>query len=107
MLNVKKLLTKICKELSIVSFTKGTATTSGKTFILPNNYRGIFWVLTSTANYCGEYVLFTTGGGVVGTKTISAASNVTITTSTNNSIKITTSAGTADVFFVNVQGKAT
>lgn len=107
MLNDKKMFTKICNELSIASFTKGTANSGGLTFNLPNNYRGVLYIVDSSAANCGEYFVFTSSGGVVSTKAISAASNLTINTSTNNKITFTPSAGTRLLLFINIQNKAT
>lgn len=105
-------LTNILNEVlpsspEIVSFTKGTVTSSGKTFNLPNNYRGVLYIVDSTSSNCGEYFVFTSSGGVVSTKAVTAASNLTINTSTNNKITVTPPAGTRLLLFINIQGKAT
>jgi len=95
------------QQLTGISFKKVTAVTSGTTVNIPNNYRGIIWVIDSNTTNCGEYIIFSTGSGVMGSKAVLAASNLTIDTSVNNKIKFTPASGTRVILFLNVQGTPT
>ena len=70
---------------------------SGNQFTIPSGYRGILAVTDSTQNRNGLYILFSTGGGVVGYKPIQSAEDFTLITATNK-LTITLSAGTRTIF---------
>lgn len=78
-----------------------------KTFTFSNNYRGVMWIADSSPANCGEYMIYTTGGGVVGQKAISSASNVTLDTSVANKITIAPAAGSRVVEIHTLQGSVT
>ena len=81
--------------------------TAGRTFTLPNNYRGTLFIHDSAPDRCGVYMVYTTSGGVAGTKTISTANDITMNNSTNNKLTITPTSGSRVVMFLNAQGTVT
>lgn len=89
---------------SNVSMQTYTVPTAGRTFTLSANYRGIIFLLTSTAASCGLLMIFSTGSGVIAYKSISEASNVTIDVSTAYKVTITPTSGSRDVLFLTTSG---
>lgn len=84
-----------------------TILSAAKTITVPNNYRGLLIITNTTANDNGMYIITTTGTGVLITKAISAASNITIDTSTANSLKLTPSSGTRTICLIDISGAST
>lgn len=84
-----------------------SVSTSGMTFNMPNNYRGTLFIHDSTPDRCGVYMVYTTSGGVAGTKAISTANDITMNNSTNNKLTITPTSGSRVVMFLNAQGTVT
>lgn len=76
-----------------------------KTINVPNNYRGVFFILTSNTSYCGAYFLAATGAGVVINKAIAAASSIGFSGGTNT-FTITPPSGTFEMMFLNIGGSA-
>ena len=85
---------------SKASLTFGIPAT-GSTFTVPNNYRGRLTIVTSNSAYCGEYLLFATGAGVVETVAVKSASGITLSTATN-AVTLTPTSGTRDVLFETI-----
>lgn len=85
----------------IVSIKTYQVPNSGSTITVPSNYRGFFVVLDSSTGHCGMYALYATGGGAVNYKAFSAATDITLTASTNQ-LLITPSSGSRWVCFFNV-----
>lgn len=88
-------------EMDASRFSASIGTTGNDTFTVPNNYRGVLYVIDSSASRCGEYILYSTGGGVVGVKAISEANETTIDVSVLNKITITASTGSRRVLFIS------
>lgn len=76
---------------------------AGKTFTIPNNYRGTLFIHDSTPARNGIYMIYCASTGGVGYKAISSATEVTLDVSTVNKLKITTSVGSRAVMFLNAQ----
>ena len=84
--------------------TPNDVTTSGRTFTLSNNYRGVLWIFDSNNARCGAYFLFSTGSGVVATAEIKSATNITIDTNTANKITLTPTTGSRVIMIMTVAG---
>lgn len=67
-----------------------SSSTTSRYITLPNNARVVLTIMDSSSPVCGMYFVITFASGVVGTKAISASTGVTLTTSTNNRLIITT-----------------
>lgn len=91
--------------MSRVTFTRSAVSTAGKTFTVPSNYRGLFWVCDSNSNNVGEYMMYATGAGSVAYVALRAVQNLTFATAAN-SITLTAAAGTRIIVFVNLGGTA-
>lgn len=78
----------------------------GIDFSLPNNYRGVVTIHDSNAGKNGIYMVYANVAGAVGTKTISAANDVTLVTSYTNRFHINPTSGTRAVMMINVSGTA-
>lgn len=89
------------------NYTKASADTTGKTFTIPNNYRGIMAIHDSTPNRNGIYMVYAASTGGVNYKAISSATDVTIDISVTNKITVTPASGSRIVMFINAQAIAT
>ena len=67
---------------------------------VPNNYRGVLVTVDSTGTRNGAYIIYATGGGVIGVEKILEATGLTITKTTNN--LAITSAGSTHIAIMNV-----
>ena len=94
--------------LDSVTFTRSllTANTS-KSYHLPNNYRGVLFTIGSSSNVNGCYIVYTTAQGAVTMITVLAASGITFTTSTANTITMLSTAAPRVVFLNAAPSKAT
>ena len=72
------------------------------TLIVPNGYRGLFFILDSASSRNGGYHLWANASGSVGTRAITAADAVTIDVATTNRLKITSTSGMRFLLFISV-----
>jgi len=101
--------TKMGDQLSELSdgFHKfGASSPSGLTITVPNSYRGIVFFTDSSAQRCGQIILFSNGSGSVSYATVLAPGDITLKTGTNSLIVIPT-AGTRRLFAIDVAGTLT
>lgn len=77
---------------------------SATTYSVSSGYRGVFWIIDSNAAKCGMYFLWSYTSGGVDIKAISAASNITINTSTANKITFTPDSGSRQLLFISANG---
>lgn len=73
------------------------------TYTISNNYRGVMYVIDSTAANCGEYLVYSTGSGAVNTVPVKAASNITIATGTR-SLALTPTSGSRALLVITHTG---
>ena len=72
------------------------------TLNLPNLYRGVLFMTTSSSGRNGIYVISVTGQGGCAAHSMVAANDTTINTATNNQLKITTT-GSRNCLLIDVQ----
>ena len=100
---VKSAIDALNSNMSRVTFTRSAVSTAGKTFAVPSNYRGLFWVCDSNSNNVGEYMMYATSAGLVAYVALRAVQNLTFATAAN-SLTLTAASGTRIVVFVNLGG---
>lgn len=77
------------------------AVSTSKTITIPNNYRGFLIITDSTPANCGEYTIYSTSGGGVGTVATKTASGITITGGTNT-LTVAPSSGTRNFMLIDI-----
>ena len=100
-------VTALENGMSGISFTKFYAEAGGRTVNIPNNYRGVLYITDSNNTRCGEYIVFATGTGIVNTKAVSTASDITIDNSVSNKLTLSPASGSRWCLLINVSNVAT
>ena len=96
-------------KIGILSITGpfNTSDATGIVFDIPNNYRGIVTIHDSSESKNGIYMVYATGSGAVGYKTISEASDIVVVTNYINRFRLNPGQGTRTVMMINISGIAT
>lgn len=81
--------------------------TTGTTFNIPNGYRGMLYTVDSSPDRCGQWFIWATGAGAIGSKNIVSSSVITLENTTNTLVIKSSDGGSPTVVFENFVKNAT